>query len=56
MKKRMTKKTLLFRLEELHYLAEQDVIDPIFQLAVIDSLLDYIYDEDIRDKVERVAM
>ncbi len=56
MNKRMTKSALLFRLEQLRYLAEEDAIQPIYKDAILDSLLDYIGDKDIRSKVEETAL
>ncbi len=54
--KRMTKRSLLFRLEELRTLAEDDAIQPVYKDAILDSLLDYIGDKEVRDKVEQIAL
>lgn len=54
--KRMTKASLLFRLEQLRELAEQDAIQPVYKDAILDVLLDYIGDKEIRDKVEATAL
>lgn len=52
----MTKASLLFRLEQLRELAEQDAIQPVYKDAILDVLLDYIGDKEIRDKVEATAL
>ncbi len=54
--KPITKSALLFRLEELRYLAEQDAIQPVYKDAILDALLDYIGDKEIRVKVEETAL
>ncbi len=52
----MTKSALLLRLEQLRHTAEDDAIQPVYKLAVIDSLLDYIGDFAIRQKTEEIAL
>ncbi len=54
--KRMTKTGLLLRLEELRRLAEEEAIQPVYKDAILDTLLDYIGDESIRQKVEEIAL
>ncbi len=54
--KRMTKTGLLLRLEELRRLAEGEAIQPVYKDAILDTLLDYIGDESIRQKVEEIAL
>ncbi len=54
--RRMTKARLLSHLELLRKLAEEDVIQPVYKDAILDSLLDYIGDKAIREKVEEIAL
>ncbi len=54
--RRMTKAALLYHLEALRVLAEEDVIRPVYKDAILDSLLDYIGDKEIRGKVEEIAL
>lgn len=54
--KRITKAGLLFRLEELRALAETDSIQPVYKDAILDVLLDYVGDAQIRAKVEEIAL
>ncbi len=56
MMRRMTKSRLLFHLEMLRKLEEEGTIQPVYKDAIIDVLLDYIGDKDIREKVEGIAL
>ena len=56
MNKPMNKETLMFRLEQLRELTEKNEIQPVYELAVIDTLLDYIRDNDVRTKVEEMVL
>lgn len=56
MNRRLKKATVLARLELLRETADEDTIQPVYLLAVVDTLLDYIYDKDISEKVESIAL
>ena len=55
-KKDMTKSALFIRLEQLRQLSEAEAIQPVYKDAVIDTLLDYIRDREIREKVEAIVL
>ncbi len=50
------KAQVLSRLELLRQTVEKNEIQPVYLLAVIDTLLDYNGDKDIRQAVEGVAL
>jgi len=54
--KPLKKSSVLARLEQLRLTVEANAIQPVYQLAVIDTLLEYIHDPDIRAKVEEIAL
>lgn len=54
--KPLKKSAVLARLEQLRLVVEDEELAEIHKLAVIDTLLDYIRDEDIRNKVEEIAL
>jgi hypothetical protein len=54
--KRLKKSSVLARLEQLRLTAEENEIQPVYLLAVIDTLLDYAGDPEIRAKVEEIAL
>ncbi len=52
----MNKTALLYRLEQIRELSEREAIQPVYKDAVIDTLLDYINDRAIREKVEAIVL
>lgn len=56
MNKSMKKASLLARLEQLRLTVEDNELREIYRLAVIDTLLDYINDSMVREKVEQIAL
>lgn len=56
MNKPMKKSSLLARLEQLRLTTEDNELEDIYKLAVIDTLLDYINDNTIREAVEDIAL
>ncbi len=56
MNKPMNKTTLMYRLEQLRTMTEENEIQPVYKDAVIDTLLDYIRDPDVRAKVEAIVL
>ncbi len=56
MKTQLKKAQVLARLELLRQTVEENAIQPVYLLAVIDTLLDYNGDKDIRRAVEGIAL
>ncbi len=56
MKTQLKKAQVLARLELLRQTVEEDAIQPVYLLAVIDTLLDYANDKQIREAVEGIAL
>ncbi len=56
MNKRLNKASVLARLEQLRLTAEENPIQPVYLLAVIDTLLEYNGDPDIRAKVDAICL
>ena len=56
MNKCLKKSSVLARLEQLRLTVEENPIQPVYFLAVIDTLLEYNGDPDIRAKVEEIAL
>lgn len=56
MNRRMTKTSLLLRLEQLQILTETEPIQAVYKDAILDSLLDYINDKSIREAVEKAVL
>ncbi len=54
--KRLKKSSVLARLEQTRLMIEENPIQPVYYLAVIDTLLEYIGDEDIRRKTEEICL
>ncbi len=54
--KSLKKSAVLARLEQLRLTVEENPIQPVYLLAVIDTLLEHIGDAEIRAKVEEVAL
>ncbi len=52
----MNKSQVLARLELLRQTVEENAIHPVYLLAVIDTLLEYNGDKDIRQKIEEIAL
>lgn len=53
----MNKETLIYRLEQVRKLAEEDQQEldiPLISKLIIDSLLDYLGNDDIRKKVDEI--
>lgn len=55
-KKTLKKTSVLARLEQLRLTVEENPIQPVYLLAVIDTLLEYNGDPEIRAKVEEIAL
>jgi hypothetical protein len=56
MKRQLNKSQVLARLELLRQTVEEDAIQTVYLLAVVDTLLDYNGDKDIRAAVEGIAL
>ncbi len=52
----MKKSSVIARLEQLRLTVEDNPIQPVYLLAVIDTLLEYNGDPEIRAKVEEIAL
>jgi hypothetical protein len=52
----LTKRAALARLEALREVVEDEELAKIHALAIIDTLVEYIHDSDIKDAVEAVPI
>lgn len=52
----MKKSTLLNRLEQIRLQAEDEEIKAMRPLEILDLVLEYVNDKDIRDAIEAVPM
>jgi hypothetical protein len=52
----LTKRAALARLEALKEVVEGEEIQKIHALAIIDTLVDYIHDQDFRNIVDEIPL